>query len=76
MADTVAGFIGGVVSIYVGLPLDTIKVRLQTQGYLFRNTLDCALQTIRKEGVLALWKGLFLQFTSLDNVRVQNNQII
>jgi len=57
MADTVAGFIGGVVSIYVGLPLDTIKVRLQTQGYLFRNTLDCAVQTIRKEGILALWKG-------------------
>ena len=60
MADTVAGLIGGVVSIYVGLPLYTIKVRLQTQGYLFRNTLDCAVQTIRKEGILALWKGTII----------------
>ena len=45
MADTVAGFVGGVVSIYVGLPLDTIKVRLQTKGTMFKNTVDCAMQT-------------------------------
>eukprot|EP01083_Nonionella_stella_P007987 23000_1 len=57
MADTAAGFIGGVVSIYVGLPLDTIKVRLQTQNYLFKSTFDCAYQTVRHEGLLALWKG-------------------
>eukprot|EP01084_Bolivina_argentea_P202269 345642_1 len=57
MADTVAGFVGGVVSIYVGLPLDTIKVRLQTQGFLFKNTIDCGYKTVRKEGLIALWKG-------------------
>lgn len=57
MADSVAGLVGGVVSIYVGLPLDTIKVRLQTKGFLFQNTMDCALQTVRHEGLFALWKG-------------------
>eukprot|EP01084_Bolivina_argentea_P086757 156778_1 len=57
MADTVAGLIGGVVSIYVGLPLDTVKVRLQTKSYLFKNAVDCAYQTVRNEGLIALWKG-------------------
>ena len=37
--------------------MDTIKVRLQTQSYLFKNMIDCAYHTIRNEGILALWKG-------------------
>mmetsp|Transcript_10629 Transcript_10629/g.15957 ORF Transcript_10629/g.15957 Transcript_10629/m.15957 type:complete len:299 (-) Transcript_10629:345-1241(-) len=59
MADTIAGFVGGVVSIYVGLPLDTIKVRLQTKGFLFQSSVDCAYKTVRNEGLLALWKGAY-----------------
>lgn len=56
MVDTASGAVGAILSIYVGLPLDTIKVRLQTKGFLFRNSIHCALSTIRTEGVLALWK--------------------
>lgn len=64
MADTIAGGVGAIVSIYVGLPLDTIKVRVQTRPELFRNPLDCAIQTIRKEGIFALWKGAVPALTS------------
>lgn len=60
---SIAGTVGGLISVTVGHPLDTIKVRLQTTAILaqrtkFRGTLDCISQTVRKEGALALFKGL------------------
>lgn len=42
----------------VGHPFDTIKVRLQTsQKSQFKGPLDCLLQTVRKEGLVGLYKG-------------------
>ncbi|KAF8979937.1 hypothetical protein BGZ46_004819 [Entomortierella lignicola] len=45
-------------------PLDVCKVRIMNQpvgptgeGLLYRNTLDCAFKTVRREGPLALYKG-------------------
>lgn len=60
---SIAGTVGGLLSVTVGHPLDTIKVRLQTTAILahktkFSGTLDCIMQTVRKEGTLALFKGL------------------
>lgn len=63
--DFIAGGAGGVCLVFTGQPLDTIKVRLQTmpkpapgQSPLYKGTLDCAMKTIRKEGVLGLYKGM------------------
>ena len=60
---SIAGTVGGLISVTVGHPLDTIKVRLQAAEVLsqrtkFRGTIDCITQTIRKEGGSALFKGL------------------
>lgn len=60
---SIAGTVGGLFSVTVGHPLDTIKVRLQTTAILaqktkFRGTFDCIMQTVRREGALALFKGL------------------
>lgn len=48
-----------------GHPLDTIKVRLQTQPKpepgqkaLYAGTWDCAMKTIRNEGFFGLYKGM------------------
>ncbi len=38
------------VNLPAGHPLDTIKVRLQTQSH-YKSALDCAVQLFRKEGV-------------------------
>ncbi|KAL9966783.1 hypothetical protein ACROYT_G024904 [Oculina patagonica] len=61
-----AGGFGGVCGVTIGHPFDTIKVRLQTaplpipgEEPLFRGTLDCLVKTVRNEGVLGLFKGLF-----------------
>ena len=44
----------------VGHPLDTIKVRLQTQTHppQYSGALDCARQMLRNEGVLSFGKGM------------------
>jgi len=56
-----AGGCGGVSATVVGHPFDTIKVRLQTQSASsprYRGTWDCVTQTVSKEGVRALYKGM------------------
>jgi hypothetical protein len=45
------------VIFFLGQPLDTIKVRLQLDSGRFNGAVDCAVQTIKNEGFLALYKG-------------------
>lgn len=51
--DLIAGTVGGWAQVVVGQPLDTIKVRIQTQPSppIYRNATDCFQQLIRTEGV-------------------------
>uniref|UniRef100_A0A0P4W2V4 Mitochondrial carnitine/acylcarnitine carrier protein n=1 Tax=Scylla olivacea TaxID=85551 RepID=A0A0P4W2V4_SCYOL len=63
--DFLAGGFGGMCLVAAGHPLDTIKVRLQTQPLpapgqkpLYAGTWDCALKTIRNEGFFGLYKGM------------------
>ncbi|KAI9316845.1 mitochondrial carrier domain-containing protein [Dichotomocladium elegans] len=53
-----AGVVSGITKLSVGHPFDTVKVRLQTSTKdRFKGPLDCLMQTVRKEGVRALYKG-------------------
>ncbi|XP_047142479.1 mitochondrial carnitine/acylcarnitine carrier protein isoform X1 [Hydra vulgaris] len=57
----IAGGAGGVCLVITGQPLDTIKVRLQTQvkgSNVYTGTWDCAKKTIQKEGFRGLYKGM------------------
>jgi solute carrier family 25 carnitine/acylcarnitine transporter 20/29 len=64
LKDLTAGTLGGCAGIAAGHPLDTVRVRLQTQVPLpcgsmpYLNTLDCTMKLVRLEGVFALFKGL------------------
>ncbi|XP_072181791.1 mitochondrial carnitine/acylcarnitine carrier protein-like [Diadema setosum] len=59
-----AGGFGGVCLVAAGHPLDTIKVRLQTQptgpgvNPLYKGTFDCAAKIVRNEGFRGLYKGM------------------
>jgi len=60
-----AGGFGGMCLVASGHPLDTIKVRLQTQptpapgqSVQYAGLMDCARKTIAKEGFLGLYKGM------------------
>ncbi|KAF0527648.1 mitochondrial carrier [Gigaspora margarita] len=56
--DFVAGSFAGMAQVAVGQPLDTIKVRLQLEATRFKGPMDCFLQTVKKEGPFALYKGM------------------
>ena len=44
-------FVGGTASVYVGQPLDTVKVKMQTFPALYRNAWQCFMTTLRQEGI-------------------------
>eukprot|EP01111_Echinosteliopsis_oligospora_P001866 TRINITY_DN1272_c0_g1_i2.p1 TRINITY_DN1272_c0_g1~~TRINITY_DN1272_c0_g1_i2.p1 ORF type:complete len:291 (-),score=57.46 TRINITY_DN1272_c0_g1_i2:23-895(-) len=57
--DIVAGSVGGVAQVLTGHPLDTVKVRLQTQKELiYKGTVDCLSKTIKEEGFKGLYRGV------------------
>lgn len=67
-----SGGFGGICTVLAGHPLDTIKVRLQTmpipaagQKPLYAGTLDCAKQTIAREGFRGLYKGMSAPMTGV-----------
>ena len=61
--DITAGSVRGIIQVLVGHPLDTIKVRLQTQvlhggsNGKYNGVFDCFKTSLKEEGVLGLWKG-------------------
>lgn len=55
----VAGGAGGMSLVFVGHPLDTAKVRLQTApDGMYRGMFDCMQKTVRAEGIGGLYKGM------------------
>lgn len=59
MNTVVAGALAGVVTVYVTMPFDTIKTRLQALGghQRYRGSWDCLRSVVRGESVFALWRG-------------------
>ncbi|KAI0770039.1 mitochondrial carrier [Fomes fomentarius] len=57
--ELMAGSVGGAAQVIVGQPLDTIKTRAQTAPKgMFKGPMDILVQTLRKEGFFALYKGM------------------
>jgi hypothetical protein len=53
-----AGGIAGSMGIFIGQPLDMIKVRMQTEQKRYATGLACFLDMVRKEGFLSLYRGM------------------
>jgi len=52
------GVIAGAASVFGNTPLDVVKTRMQSlEASKYKSTLDCALQIMRNEGLLAFYKG-------------------
>ncbi|KAI0263828.1 mitochondrial carrier [Gloeopeniophorella convolvens] len=57
--ELIAGSFGGAAQVLVGQPLDTVKTRAQIAPKgMFKGPMDILAQTMRNEGVLALYKGM------------------
>jgi len=64
VANLLAGGVGGLASLVVGHPFDTIKVRLQTMktgsgtNLPYVNARDCFVKIVKYEGFCGLFKGM------------------
>jgi len=54
--DFIAGSVGAATSVYVGQPLDTLKVKMQTFPELYPNLKTCFSRTLQNEGIV---RGLY-----------------
>ena len=65
ITEFIAGFLGGACGKLIDHPFDLVKVRLQVQSSSnikqYAGTMDCVRQTLAKEGVPGLYKGLVCQ---------------
>ncbi|KAI9588546.1 hypothetical protein GQX74_004391 [Glossina fuscipes] len=66
------GFVSGLITTIVSMPLDMAKTRLQTMERpahfherQYKHSLDVIMQVIRTEGFMALWKGFSPYFLRL-----------
>jgi ornithine carrier protein len=62
MQEVVFGSLAGIVGKVVEYPFDTVKVRLQSQANTiplqYTGPLDCFKQSIQKDGVVGLYRGI------------------
>uniref|UniRef100_A0A3B5LK56 Solute carrier family 25 member 47 n=1 Tax=Xiphophorus couchianus TaxID=32473 RepID=A0A3B5LK56_9TELE len=65
IVDFVSGSVAGACGVTVGFPLDTVKVRIQTQKE-FTGVYQCVLETISKEGVHGFFKGMSIPLTTVS----------
>ncbi|KAL3979932.1 tripartite motif-containing protein 35 [Sarotherodon galilaeus] len=64
-ADFVSGSFAGACGVAVGYPLDTVKVRIQTQKQ-FTGVYQCVVETFSKEGVHGFFKGMSLPIATIS----------
>ncbi|CAG5009393.1 unnamed protein product [Parnassius apollo] len=73
LIDFTAGSLGGVAVVYVGQPLDTVKVKMQTFPQLYKGMFDCLKQTLRNDGII---RGLYAGTTPAIMANVAENSVL
>lgn len=64
-AHTLASMMSGLSATTISCPADVVKTRMMNQAFneggkfKYKNSYDCLVNTVRYEGVRALWKGFF-----------------
>lgn len=58
-ATFAVGSIAGIITVYLTMPIDTVKTRMQALGAETRylSTINCFAKIFREEGLLTFWKG-------------------
>nr|CAD7572709.1 unnamed protein product [Timema californicum] len=71
--DFIAGSLGGTALVYVGQPLDTVKVKMQAFPQLYGGMVNCFMQTLRKEGIV---QGLYAGTLPAVAANVAENSVL
>ncbi|XP_053330530.1 solute carrier family 25 member 47 [Spea bombifrons] len=65
MADFIAGALGGACGVMVGYPLDTVKVRIQTQRN-YSGVWHCICSTYKMEKASGFFKGMTMPMSTVS----------
>ncbi|XP_022910160.1 mitochondrial ornithine transporter 1 [Onthophagus taurus] len=71
--DFTAGSLGGIALVYVGQPLDTIKVKMQTFPGQYNTMIKCFKQTLAVDGV---YSGLYAGTVPALAANVAENSVL
>lgn len=71
--DFSSGVAGGVACVYVGQPLDTIKVKMQMFPHMYKSAWQCGSQTFRKDGIA---RGLYAGTVPALSANVAENAVL
>ncbi|KAG8224793.1 hypothetical protein J437_LFUL002238 [Ladona fulva] len=71
--DFIGGSLGGIASVYVGQPLDTVKVKMQTFPNLYSGMVNCFQRTLQREG---LARGLYAGTVPAIAANVAENSVL
>lgn len=66
-------FQGGVALVFVGQPLDTMKVKMQTFPTMYRGMLDCFVKTFKSDGFA---RGLYAGTVPSIVANVAENSVL
>lgn len=73
LIDFTAGSLGGVALVYVSQPMDTVKVKMQAFPTLYKNMIDCTVNTFKKDGVV---RGLYAGTLPAVVANVAENSVL
>ncbi|XP_034951726.1 mitochondrial ornithine transporter 1 [Chelonus insularis] len=71
--DFFAGSLGGIALVYVGQPLDTVKVKMQTFPNMYSGMANCFMKTLRTDG---LARGLYAGTLPAVVANVAENSVL
>lgn len=71
--DNIIIFTGGVALVYVGQPLDTVKVKMQTFPTIYKGMANCFLRTLRTDGIA---RGLYAGTIPAIAANVAENSVL
>merc|ERR1711993_52376 len=71
--DLVAGSLGATASVYVGQPMDTLKVKMQTFPHLYPTLGKCLRDTWNKDGLV---RGLYAGTSPSLIANIAENSIL
>lgn len=71
--DFTAGSLGGTALVYVGQPLDTVKVKMQTFPQLYKGMVDCFMLTLKQDGII---RGLYAGTIPAVAANVAENSVL
>nr|XP_023028360.1 mitochondrial ornithine transporter 1 [Leptinotarsa decemlineata] len=71
--DFTAGSLGGIALVYVGQPLDTVKVKMQTFPHVYKNMFDCFMKTLKTDGI---YQGLYAGTVPALVTNVAENSVL